>query len=428
MFWNFSRFIFTRLPVIFLALGHQQFLCLTPAKIYFDGSSVGRSPIELFHLWSPQLEKGFFGPPLVKKSTHWGSLQETSVFRWGGPMAPKRKKIDSFTNDEWKAWLNSADPEFLGPSQTQNLSRQDLALLVAFSFGWPPYAEVPKNATTHVALLKESKKEYANRGKPAQHTKWDPCEIIRYMKWKAPYPTKDVAKIPDKFPSTGYELTFQASSIRPWVLQHPDYQFAFQMLPDEYILYQDERGEDVIIGNKLGPIYCADLLRLEASGFRVRKAEALVREGRRGQPDSDNNTNLDEVDVLVPEGKINTLTPCKTCCGTESVTGKIEDKARDRVMIRALNHILFSMTSHTFDKWCPSLPLTLDSVWEAKVDVNVVDEESSQNKGLNFLAEVAHIRMVSQPDFAHQKWNAFKRTMRWAGLNVALMKLTILCA
>ena len=98
---------------------------------------------------------------------------------------------------------------------------------------------------------------------------------------KAPYPTKDVAKIPDNFPSTGYELTFQASSIRPWVLQHPDYQFAFQMLPDEYILYQDEKGEDVIIGNKLGPIYCADLLRLEASGFRVRKAEALAREGRR---------------------------------------------------------------------------------------------------------------------------------------------------
>ena len=76
MFWNFSRFIFTRLPVIFLALGHQQFLCLTPAKIYFDGSSVGRSPIELFHLWSPQLEKGFFGPPLAGKPscvTLWAS-------------------------------------------------------------------------------------------------------------------------------------------------------------------------------------------------------------------------------------------------------------------------------------------------------------------------------------------------------------------
>lgn len=35
------------------------------SEAYFDGSSVGRSPIELFHLYSPELKKGFFGPPLA---------------------------------------------------------------------------------------------------------------------------------------------------------------------------------------------------------------------------------------------------------------------------------------------------------------------------------------------------------------------------
>ena len=62
-------------------------------------------------------------------------------------------------------------------------------------------------------------------------------------------------------------------------------------------------------------------------------------------------------------------------------------------------------------------------VWCRKV----VDEESSQNKGLNFLAECAAVRLVTQPDLAHHKWNAFKRTVRWSSFSIPLMKLTILC-
>ncbi len=50
-------------------------------------------------------------------------------------------KIDRFShteNSQWAQWLQEADPEFLSVAKTQQCSRQDMALLVGFSFGWPP--------------------------------------------------------------------------------------------------------------------------------------------------------------------------------------------------------------------------------------------------------------------------------------------------
>lgn len=42
------------------------------AEAYFDGSTVGRQPIELFHLYVPALGKGFFAPPLVGQPSSLG--------------------------------------------------------------------------------------------------------------------------------------------------------------------------------------------------------------------------------------------------------------------------------------------------------------------------------------------------------------------
>ena len=47
-------------------------------------------------------------------------------------------------NQEWQQWLDQADPDYLGIGQTSSLSRQHLALLVAFAFGWAPYHPVPQ--------------------------------------------------------------------------------------------------------------------------------------------------------------------------------------------------------------------------------------------------------------------------------------------
>jgi len=57
-----------------------------------------------------------------------------------------------------------------------------------------------------------------------------------------------------------------------------------------------------------------------------------------------------------------------------------------------------------------------------------MDEESSQGKGINFLAEVCNLQLVAEPDLAHQKWNAFKRCMKWSNFTLPMMKLTILCS
>ena len=188
----------------------------------------------------------------------------------------------------------------------------------------PNVAAKVRNMTKQKDLVKAAAAEYKGRGKPARSTKWSAVEIIRFMKWKvgtagpntdlgakaaelpkakgstpapmptavveweafkpsmptgpsesepvvmrkAPKPKPDtrVSSIPQTFPSSGYELTFQPKSVRPWVLQHPDHSFGLELVDDQYELYQDSNGEDVIMGSETGPSYCQDLMTASKSG------------------------------------------------------------------------------------------------------------------------------------------------------------------
>lgn len=179
-----------------------------------------------------------------------------------------------------------------------------------------------RNMTKQEDLVEAAAAEYKSRGRPARATKWSAVEIIRFMKWKVgtagpntdlgakaaelpkakgstpapmpsqvvdweafkpsmpttpsqpvvmrkapkPKPDTQVSAIPQTFPSSGYELTFQPQSIRPWVLQHPDHSFGLELVDDEYELYQDSNGEDVIMGKNTGPSYCQDLMIASRSG------------------------------------------------------------------------------------------------------------------------------------------------------------------
>ena len=47
-------------------------------------------------------------------------------------------------NQQWAEWLDGADPNILKDSDQVKLTRQDLALLVAFATGWAPFATTPQ--------------------------------------------------------------------------------------------------------------------------------------------------------------------------------------------------------------------------------------------------------------------------------------------
>ena len=190
-------------------------------------------------------------------------------------------------------------------------------LIVSYKPGQTVNMPRLRHAKTHKLLMKEARKVYMQRGEVGRHTQWTTSQIIEYMvnqvatvgpeeplggtaatlpkaqaspkasparlrpkakasqaslPREAPYPTMGTVGIPDTFPESGYILTFQAGSKRPWMIQHPDHEFGFAMLPDKYMLYQDSEGADVILGEKRPPIYVQDMLTLEAGGVRTSQA------------------------------------------------------------------------------------------------------------------------------------------------------------
>ena len=48
-------------------------------------------------------------------------------------------------NDQWRELLDAAGSVFLAKSVTEPMHRQDLALLIGFTFGWAPNLELPKH-------------------------------------------------------------------------------------------------------------------------------------------------------------------------------------------------------------------------------------------------------------------------------------------
>ena len=57
----------------------------------------------------------------------------------------------------------------------------------------------------------------------------------------------------------------------------------------------------------------------------------------------------------------------------------------------------------------------------------VVDEEKCQHKALNCILHKTPLRAAADADICHQQWNTVKNSLNAIGLDMAALKLTILC-
>ncbi|CAE7230600.1 unnamed protein product [Symbiodinium microadriaticum] len=104
--------------------------------------------------------------------------------------------------------------------------------------------------------------------------------------------------------------------------------------------------------------------------------------------------------------------------------------------MKVLHHTLTVMTGHGLDAYVVPAPpdimqtpetLTFAAKPERRMIRAVEDEEGCQTKAWNYLAEVAGLRCLVEPELCHPLWNAFKRSVRYAGLETSVLKLTVLC-